>query len=158
AADPQSNSLSFLKALCLGRKQRIEPARWRIPFQSWRPEFDPKIHTVLPQHVHPVTQSPQKQQETVPPEVFWCVSLSGVLTNAAQLRNVRQTNTCVLLAKNLSLCVLSHACFSRTSSLLCLPWPFTPVSTLMKCFPSRVHPSKTPSNQLSKEPLSFHCS
>ena len=55
---------------------------------------------------------------STPPEVFWCVSLYGVPTNAAQLRNVRQTNTCVSLAKNLSSHVLSCACFSRTSSLL----------------------------------------
>jgi hypothetical protein len=37
---------------------------------------------------------------SIPPEVFWCVSLYGILTNAAQLHNVRQTNTCMLLAKN----------------------------------------------------------
>jgi hypothetical protein len=46
--------------------------------------------------------------------------LCGVLTNGAQLRNVRRTNTCVSSAKNLSSHVLLRACFSRTSSLLCL--------------------------------------
>jgi hypothetical protein len=51
---------------------------------------------------------------------FWCVSLCGVPTNAARLCSVRWTNTCVLLAKNPSLWVLSHACLSRTSSLPCL--------------------------------------
>jgi hypothetical protein len=56
---------------------------------------------------------------STPLEVFWCVSLYGVLTNAAQLCNIRWTNTCVLLAKNSS-CDLSRACFSRISSLLCL--------------------------------------
>lgn len=46
-----------------------------------------------------------------------CIRLAQVcrvLTNAAQLLNVRQTDTCVLLH------VLSQACFSRTSFLLCL--------------------------------------
>ena len=57
---------------------------------------------------------------STPPEVFWCISLYGVLTNAAQLCNVRQTNTCMLLAKNPSSRVLSCACFSRTSFHLCL--------------------------------------
>ena len=57
---------------------------------------------------------------STPPEVSWCVSLYGVLTNADQLCNVRQTNTCVLLAKSSLSCVLSHACFSLTTSLLCL--------------------------------------
>jgi hypothetical protein len=51
---------------------------------------------------------------------FWCVSLYGVSTNAAQLHSIRQTNTCVSLAKNPSSRVLSHVCFSRTSSLPCL--------------------------------------
>lgn len=46
--------------------------------------------------------------------------LSGVLTNAAQLHSVRQTNTCASLAKHLLSHVLSQACFSRISSLLCL--------------------------------------
>ena len=42
------------------------------------------------------------------------------LTNAAQLHSVRQTNTCASLAKHLPSHVLSQACFSRISSLLCL--------------------------------------
>jgi hypothetical protein len=66
----------------------------------------------------------------------------GVLTNAAQLCNVRQTNTCVLLAKNPSSHALSCVCFN-----LCL---------LQLNVPSCVCSSKTPSNQLSNEPWSFH--
>ena len=54
------------------------------------------------------------------PEVFWCISVYGDLTNAAQLRSIRWNNMCMSLAKNPSSCVLSHACFSRTSFLLCL--------------------------------------
>ena len=57
---------------------------------------------------------------STPPEAFWCVSLYGDPTNAAQLHNVRRTNTRVSLAENPSPPVLSHACFSRTPSLLCL--------------------------------------
>jgi hypothetical protein len=62
---------------------------------------------------------------STPSENFWCISLYGVLTNGAQLCNVRQTNTCMPLAKNPSL-VLSCACFSRTSFLLCLLQPDVP--------------------------------
>ena len=97
-----------------------------------------------------ISLSLQKQQETAAhhsPEVFWCVSFGGVSTNAAQLCSVRQSNICVLSAKNPSSRVLLCACFSRTSSLLCL---------LQLNVPSCVCPRKTPSNQLSKEPLSFH--
>ena len=103
---------------------------------------------------------------STPPEVFWCISLYGVLTNVAQLCNVRQTNTCVLLAKNPSSHVLSRACFSRTSSLLCLlQWnvpsrvclSLSPVSTSGKhsfmCLPQQ---NTIQHNWLSKEPLSFH--
>ena len=50
----------------------------------------------------------------------WCVSLYVVPTNAARPHNVRWTNTHVLLAKHPSSRVRSRACFSRTSSLLCL--------------------------------------
>jgi hypothetical protein len=53
-------------------------------------------------------------------EVFWHISLHGVLTNEAQLHNISQTNTCESLAKNPSSHFLSCVCFSRTSSLLCL--------------------------------------
>lgn len=45
----------------------------------------------------------QKQQEAIrscsTPQVFWCVSLYGVPTNAAQLSNVRWANPCMSLAK-----------------------------------------------------------
>ena len=44
----------------------------------------------------------------------------GLWTNGDQLRNVRQSNTFMLLAENPSSCVLSRVCFSRTSYLLCL--------------------------------------
>jgi hypothetical protein len=54
------------------------------------------------------------------PEILGGVFLFFFPTNAAQLQNVGQTNTCLPLAKNLSSCVLSCARFSRTSSLLCL--------------------------------------
>ena len=54
------------------------------------------------------------------PEGFFDVSLYGIPKNAVQLYNVRRTSTCMLLAKNSSSCALSHACFSRISSLLCL--------------------------------------
>ena len=98
-----------------------------------------------------------------PPEVFWCISLYGVLKISAQPQCVRQTNTCVLLAKNPSSCVLSHACFSRTSSLLCLLQPNIPSQVCLSLshlcplqlnVPSRVCPNKTPSSRLSKELLS----
>ena len=82
------------------------------------------------------------------------VSLCGVLTNAAQLHNARQINTCVSPGKNPSSRVLSCACFSRTSSLQCLlqrkvpsqvSESFTPMSTLRKR-PSCVCPSRTSYN------------
>jgi hypothetical protein len=57
---------------------------------------------------------------STPPEVFWLISLYGVLTNVAQLYNVRQTNTCTSLSKNPSSRVLSHACFTKTLFLMCL--------------------------------------
>ena len=101
-----------------------------------------------------------------PPEVFWCLSLYGIPTYAAKLCNVRWTNTCVSLVKNPSSCVLSCACFSRTSSLLCLlqwnvpSWvclSLSPVSTSGKhsftCLPQQ---NTIQHNWLSKEPLSFH--
>ena len=88
-----------------------------------------------------VCWSRKKLQHTT--RSFWWVSLYGVLTNPAHLCNVRQTNTCMLLTKNPSSCVLSHACFSRTSFHLCL---------LQLNVPSCVCLSKTPSIQLSKNP------
>jgi hypothetical protein len=92
---------------------------------------------------------------STPPEVFWWISVYGVLTNAAQLCNVRQT--CALLAKNPSSCVLSCTCFSRTSFHLCLlqlnvpSWvclSHSPVSTSGKHFftfaPEKHHPTDFP--------------
>ena len=125
--------------------------------------FSPNITCpphALPQHVHlsqltslPISPSPQKWQETAARhQKLLGAFLYGVLTNAVQLRNVRQTITCVLLAKHPSLYVLSRACFSRTSFLLCLflrnlpsrvCLSLLPVSTKV---PSCVFPSKTPSN------------
>ena len=85
----------------------------------------------------------------------------GVPTKADQLCNVRQTNTCVLLAKNPSSRVPSHTCFSRTSSLLCLSLSetFLHESTLAfhtyVCFnetslhvfaPAKYHPTDFPKN------------
>ena len=67
-----------------------------------------------------VLRSGDKLQHTTRRFFFWCISLYGVLTNAAQLHNVRWT----LLAKNPSSRVLSRACLSRTSS---------PVSASVKC-------------------------
>ena len=68
---------------------------------------------------------------------FWCISLYGVMTNWAQHHNVSWTNTCVPLAKNRLVCILSHACFSKTSFHLCLLQENTPLF---------VRPSKTPSD------------
>jgi hypothetical protein len=68
---------------------------------------------------------------------FWCISLYGVMTNWAQHHNVSWTNTCVPLAKNRLVCILSHACFSKTSFHLCL---------LQENTPSCVCPSKIPSD------------
>jgi hypothetical protein len=54
------------------------------------------------------------------------VSVSADITlptqpkSTAQLHNIRQTNTWASLAKNPSSRVLSHACFNRKSSRLCL--------------------------------------
>jgi hypothetical protein len=56
----------------------------------------------------PISLNLGKQQEATAhhQKIFWCVSLYGVLTNGAQLHNVRQTNTCVSLAKNPLSCSL----------------------------------------------------
>ena len=93
---------------------------------------------------------------STPPEVFWCISLYGVLTNAAQLHNVRWTNTGVMLAKNPSLRVLSHTNFSRTSSLLCLLQWNVLSRVCLSLSPMSICPRKTPSNWPSEVPLSFH--
>ena len=102
------------------------------------------------------------RNHSTPSEVFCCVSLDGVLANEAQLCSVRRTNTCVSLEKNPLSCVLSHACFSRTSFLLCLLQLNIHESALafylcqfqlniLSC----VCPCRTPTNWLSKEPLSL---
>ena len=64
----------------------------------------------------PIRSSPWKWQETVAyhQKFFGAIlSLYRVLTSVTQLCNVRWTNTCLLLAKNLSSCDLS-----RTSCVL----------------------------------------
>ena len=104
----------------------------------------------------------------IPPEALWWVSFYEVPTNGAQLHNVRWTNTCVLLAKSPSSRVLSHACFSRTSSLLCLlqlnipSWvclSLSSVSTSGKhCFTCLPQQNTIQHSWLSKEPLNFHFS
>ena len=80
--------------------------------------------------------------------------------NGAQLCNVRWTNTCVSLAKNPSSRVLSCACFSRTSSLLCLlqwnvpSWvclSLSPVSTSGQ--QSFLHNTPVPQHNWLQEPL-----
>ena len=87
--------------------------------------------------------SPRKCQETIAlhPKFFGAFLSMESWQNASQLRNVRQTNACVLLLKNPSSCVLSHACFSKTSFHLCL---------LQENTPSRVCPSKTPANTFQR--------
>ena len=89
-------------------------------------------------HFPLVSQEVPNRHETAAhnQKFFWCVSFYGVPTITAQLCHVRLTNTFVLLAKNPSSLVLSCACFSKTSSLLCL---------LQLNIPSRVCPRKTPS-------------
>lgn len=52
---------------------------------------------------------------STPPEVFWCVSLCGVPTNAAQLPDVRWTNTFMPWAKTPSSRIVSRARRSRAS-------------------------------------------
>ena len=78
----------------------------------------------------------------MPPDGFWCISLHGVLTNAVQLCNIRPINTCMLLAKNRSSRVLSHACFSRTSFHLCLLQLNVPLCVA----PAKQHPIDFPKN------------
>jgi hypothetical protein len=86
-------------------------------------------HPVSADITLPISRSPRKRQEAAT-RSLWCVSFYGVLTNGAQWHNERRTNTCVLLAKNSSPCVLSHACFrnilspvsaSGKHSFMCLP-------------------------------------
>ena len=128
---------------------------------------------VLSQHClswrHSANQPKSVEMATnysTPPEVFWCISLYGGPTNAAQLHSVRQTNTCLSLAKNPSSSVLSRARFSRTSFHLCLlqwnvsSWvciSLSPVSTSGNhSFTCLSQENSIQHNWLSKEPLSFH--
>ena len=89
------------------------------------------------------------RSRSTPPEVSWCISLYGVLTNEAQLCNVRRTNTCVSFhliffssKTSFHLCLLHWnvplpVCFNKTSLHLCL---------LQENTTSHVCPSKTPSD------------
>jgi hypothetical protein len=92
----------------------------------------------------PISLSPWKQQEaeTYHQKLFDTISLSRVPTNAAHLHNVRWTNTFALLAKNVPSHVLSHACFSKTSSLLCL----LQLNTLHMFSSAKNHPNDFPKN------------
>lgn len=88
---------------------------------------------------------------STPSQVFSCFSLYGVPTNPTQLCNVKQIDTCMLLAMNASSCVLSRAWYSRKSFLPCLlHWNVTSwvylsfhLCQFLQSF------SKTPSNSLT---------
>jgi hypothetical protein len=145
-----------------------------IPSEHHVSSTVPASAQVLPQHVHLsqltslrqsawVHWSDKKLQHTTRRFFFLYISLYRVPTNAAQLHHVRQTNPCVLLAKTPSSRVHSRACFCRTSSLLRLLQRNVPsevcISLWHLCpleWNTPVCPSKTPSDWLSEEPLSFH--
>jgi hypothetical protein len=110
--------------------------------------------------------SSQTQQEDVIHHQKFFGVFPRVPTNEAPLHNVRWTNICMSLAKNLSSHVLSHACFSRTSFHLCLLqlnfpsqvcFSLLSMSTSGKqsftCLPRQ---NTIQPNWLSKEPLSFY--
>jgi hypothetical protein len=132
----------------LGRFKLFSSTKWSQGSNSGHqciPLVVPQYTSCLSVYVclgwHHSANQPESEEVTrnssTSPEVFWFVSLYEVLINAAQLWNVRQTNTCMSLAKNPSSRVLSRARFSRTTFLLCL---------LQLNIPSCVCPSKTPSN------------
>ena len=115
--------------------------------------------------INPSLQNQQEATAHYQKFFFMCVSLCGVLTNGAQLHNVRRVNTCVSLLKNPSSNVLSCACFSRTSFHLYLLQKNVPLQVCVSkafncvCFsrlflhmfdPAKHHPI------LYKVPLSFH--
>ena len=92
--------------------------------------------------------------------------LIGATTWDEHVQTITQISTCVSLAKNPLSCVLSHVCFSRTSSLLyLLQWnvpsqvclSLSPVSTSGKhsftCLPQQ---NTIWHNWISKEPLSLY--
>jgi len=113
--DQQRCKTHSIAQLAVPANQAPSPALWYLqcPPRAW------------PQHgfASACASNPSESLEMAancssPPEAFWYVF--GVLAIAAQLINVRQTNVYMSLAKNLSSHVLSRACFSRTSSFLCL--------------------------------------
>jgi hypothetical protein len=61
-----------------------------------------KLHVSLSQLTSPCQSKEAARSHSTAP-VFWCAILYGVLTNGAQLCNVRWTNTCVWLAKNIKI-------------------------------------------------------
>jgi hypothetical protein len=110
-----------------------------------------------------VCRSSKKLQHTT--RSIWCISLYGVPTNGAQLHNVRWASTPYLYKVYFIVCPL-HACFSKTSFLLCLLQGnspsrvclgLLPVSTSGKhsftCLPQQ---NTIQHNWPFKEPLSFH--
>jgi hypothetical protein len=154
-----------IEKLTLKASQAQPPSLWSSPiytFQTSRDLHMSCLSTCIFLSWHHSANQPKSTEAArscnISLEVFWCI-LYGGPTNAAQLCNVRQTNTWVSLTKNPSSRVLSCACFSKTSFLLCLLHKSALVFHLcpfQENIPSHVCPSKTPSNQLSKEPLSFH--
>jgi hypothetical protein len=94
----------------------------------------------------PISPSPWKQQEAAAHHQKVLVSFSLWSPSKRSSTTQCKAEQCVLVSL-VRHPVLSCACFSRTSFHLCL---------LQLNVPSCVCPSKTPSNRLSKEPLSFH--
>jgi hypothetical protein len=100
----------------------------------------------------PISLIPRKQQKncSTPPELFWCVPLYRLLTNAAQLCHVRQTNTCASLAKNPSSFVFSRALAEhpllclRQLNVVCLS--HSHLCPLHVFAPAKHHPTDFPEN------------
>jgi hypothetical protein len=117
----------------------------------------------------PISLSHGKWQETVMCHQKFLVHFSLCSPdkwNSTMQCKMEQYNTCISLAENLSSCVLSSVCFSRTSFHLCLlqlnipSWVFlnlSAVSILAKCsLTGLVHQNTIQYNWISKEPLTLH--
>ena len=109
------------------------------------------LQTTCPSQVLPKLTSlsqPAPVQETVAYQqrIFWCISFYGVLTNAAQLCNVNQMNTRMLLAKNLTSHVLSFSCVCYSENFLHKSTLIFYLCPLQLNFPLCVCTSKTPTN------------